>query len=130
MLWRESGAWSKSPKRVDSGGRGVRMRIDVGVDLHKTQMTVYERTGKDEASILAYLYLGRERHSEDFIELLLFFRHLANLFGMSRIAIALDDIEFIEKLGEGIALIKALVIHHFIDRGKVHERDKLYKEFS
>ena len=42
------GEWSKSPKRVDSGGRGVRMRIDVGVDLHKTQMTVYVRTGKDE----------------------------------------------------------------------------------
>mgnify|MGYP006902003583 CR=1 FL=1 len=130
MLWRESGAWSKSPKRVDSGGRGVRMRIDVGVDLHKTQMTVYERTGKDEASILAYLYLGRERHSEDFIELFLFLRHLANLFSMSRIGIALDDIEFIEELGEGIALIEVLVMHQLIDIGKINERNKLDKEFS
>jgi hypothetical protein len=30
------------------------MRIDVGVDLHKTQMTVYVRTGKDEGENSRY----------------------------------------------------------------------------
>ena len=30
------------------------MRIDVGVDLHKTQMTVYVRTGKDEGERSRY----------------------------------------------------------------------------
>ena len=43
------GEWAESPKRDmlrRKGGYG--MRIDVGVDLHKTQMTVYVRTGKDE----------------------------------------------------------------------------------
>ncbi len=60
----------------------------------------------------------------------MFLRHLANLFSMSRIGIALDDIEFIEELGEGIALIEVLVMHQLIDIGKINERNKLDKEFS
>jgi|GEM_PF-4880588 hypothetical protein len=40
------------------------------------------------------------------------------------LSIALDDIEFIEKLSESIVLIKALVMHHLIDIGKIHERDQ------
>ena len=47
--------WAESPKRDmlrRKGGYG--MRIDVGVDLHKTQMTVYVRTGKDEGESSQY----------------------------------------------------------------------------
>ena len=40
------------------------------------------------------------------------------------LSIALDDIEFIEKLSESIVLIKALVMHHLIDIGKIYERDQ------
>ena len=49
------GEWAESPKRDmlrRKGGYG--MRIDVGVDLHKTQMTVYVRTGKDEGENSRY----------------------------------------------------------------------------
>jgi len=48
------GEWAESPKRDmlrRKGGYG--MRIDVGVDLHKTQMTVYARTGKDEGKAVS-----------------------------------------------------------------------------
>ena len=43
------GEWAKSPKRDRLRRKGSHgKRIDVGVDLHKTQMTVCVRTGKDE----------------------------------------------------------------------------------
>ena len=49
------GEWAKSPKRDRLRRKGsYGMRIDVGVDLHKTQMTVYVRTGKDEGERSRY----------------------------------------------------------------------------